>query len=83
MYREGDDVGHYSNRPAQREFRAATSAERLIYRRWIRGMIAFYCALLLVSGVVAFMSANGSRTEVRNPPGSQVDNRATASSRPN
>lgn len=68
MYGEGDDAGNCSNGLTSRRFRAATSEERAIYRRWIRAMIVFYCALLLVSGVVVFVSANGGRTQV----GSQV-----------
>ena len=84
MYGEGDDVGHCSNGLTQREFRAATREERLIYRTWIRGLIVFYCVLLLVSGVVAFMSTNGSRTQEANDlPNSQVDHQTIASSRPN
>jgi hypothetical protein len=82
MYGEGDDAGHCSNGLTPSDFRAATSEDRLIYRRWIGGMIVFYCALLLVSGVVAFTNT-GSRTQVSKLPDSQVNNQAIASSRPN
>jgi hypothetical protein len=82
MYGEGDDPGHRSYGLTSRDFRTATTKDRLIYRRWIGGMIVFYCVLLLVSGVVAFTNT-GSRTQVSKVPGSQVNNQAIASSRPN
>lgn len=79
MYGEGDDVGHCSNGLTQSEFRAATSEERVIYRRWIRGMVVFYCALLLVSGLVAFLVPGGGGSQVADRPSQQT----IASSRAN
>jgi len=52
MLRHGDDAGHFRNGSAQ-DFRAETAEDRATYRKWVFGILVFYCALLLVSGVVA------------------------------
>jgi hypothetical protein len=52
----GDDAGHCSNGLSARNYRGATAEERAIYRKWIRGMIAFYSTLVLTFGVVAIVS---------------------------
>lgn len=78
MYGEGDDAGSCTNGLTPREFRAATSEDQTIYRRWVGSLVVFYCALLLVSGAVAFAVSGGSRTEI-----SSQANQTIASSRPN
>jgi hypothetical protein len=47
----GDDADHCSNGLTARKYREATPEERATYRKWKRGAIALYCALLLISGV--------------------------------
>jgi hypothetical protein len=51
MFAEGDDAGRCSNGLTAQKFREATTEERAAYRKWLRGIIAFYCVLLLVAGV--------------------------------
>lgn len=53
MLGDGKGGGHGSNRLAAHRFREATAEERATYRKWLRGTIVFYGALLLASGVVA------------------------------
>jgi hypothetical protein len=53
MPEHGDDAGHYRNGLSTRNYRGASAEDRAIYRKWILGMVVFYSALLLVSGVVA------------------------------
>jgi hypothetical protein len=55
MPEHGDDAGHGRNGLSTRNYREASPEDRAIYRKWIRGMVVFYCALLLVSGVVAIV----------------------------
>jgi hypothetical protein len=45
----GDDAGHCSNGLTGRKYREATPEELATYRKWKRGAIAFYCALLLIA----------------------------------
>jgi hypothetical protein len=51
----GDDAGHCSNGLSAQNYRAASAEDRAIYRKWIRRMVVFYCAVL-ISGVVAIAS---------------------------
>lgn len=60
MSEHGDDAGHCSNGLTAQRFRDATAEERKMYRKWIRGMIAFYCALLLIVGALASMNYSSS-----------------------
>jgi hypothetical protein len=53
MLRDGDDAGHCSNGLSAQNYRGATPEDRSTYRRWIFGMVVFYGALLVISGVVA------------------------------
>ena len=76
---EGDDCAHCSNGLTASKFRESTGDDRATFRKWIRGMLIAYCALLLVSGVVMFVSSSGDRTQVSNLP----SNTALASPRPN
>ena len=41
----------------------ATSEERATYRRWIRGIIFFYCGLLFVAGVAVVNYSGTGRTD--------------------
>jgi hypothetical protein len=52
----GDDAGHCSNGLSAQTYRGATAEERAIYRKWMRGTIAFYSTLVLIFGVVAILS---------------------------
>jgi hypothetical protein len=53
MLEQGDDAGHCSNGLSAENYREATPEDRATYRKWILGMVVFYCTLLLISGVVA------------------------------
>jgi hypothetical protein len=63
MFIDGDDAGHCSNGLTARRFRDATSEERATYRRWIRGIIFFYCGLLFVAGVAVVNYSGTGRTD--------------------
>jgi hypothetical protein len=60
MPEHGDDAAHCSNGLSSRNYRQATPEERATYRKWILGMVVFYCTLLLISGVVAFVVDSGA-----------------------
>jgi len=67
MVADGDDVAHCSNGLTAKKFREATAEERSIYRRWLRGTVAFYALLFLMSGVAAVVSySSASRTQLSN-----------------
>jgi hypothetical protein len=51
MFGDGDDAGHCSSWLTAQKFRDSTTEERATYRSWMRGMVALYCALLLISGI--------------------------------
>jgi len=72
MFGEGEDAGHCSNGLTAHKFREATGEEQRIYRRWLRGMVAFYCMLLLACFGVAIVSSNLSRTQVSDLPAERV-----------
>jgi hypothetical protein len=55
MLGHGDDAGHCSNGLSARNYRGATPEDRATYRQWIFGMVVFYGALLVISGVVAIV----------------------------
>ena len=59
MREHGDNVGHCRNGLSTQNYRGASPEDRAIYRKWIRGMFVFYSTLLLISGVVAFVSYSG------------------------
>jgi hypothetical protein len=64
MFFDGDDSGHCANGLTAQKFREASSDERATYRRWIRGIILFYCGLLFVSGVAIVTYSGTGRTQV-------------------
>jgi len=66
MFPDGDDAGHCSNGLTAQRFRDATPEERVTYRKWLRGIIFFYCALLFVSGVTMVAYFGGGRTQFSN-----------------
>ena len=55
MPEHGDDAGHCRNGLSTQNYRGASPQDRAIYRKWILGLVVFYSALLLVSGVVAIV----------------------------
>jgi hypothetical protein len=55
MPEHGEDAGHCPNGLSAHNYRGASAEDRAIYRKWILGMVVFYSALLLVSGVVAIV----------------------------
>jgi hypothetical protein len=61
MSTTGDDAGHCSNGLTAQKFREATPDERAVYRKWLRGIIFVYGALLLMSGVAAVASYSVAR----------------------
>lgn len=64
MSMDGDDAGHCSNGLTARKFREATSEERATYRRWIRGIVFFYCGLLFIAGVAVVNYSGTGRTDL-------------------
>ena len=64
MFIDGDDAGHCSNGLTASKFREATSEERATYRRWIRGIVFFYCGLLFIAGVAVVNYSGTGRTEL-------------------
>jgi hypothetical protein len=66
MFGDGDDAGHCSNGLTAQKYREATAEERVTYRKWIRGMVAFYCASLLVAGFAMASYSNAGLTQLSN-----------------
>ena len=64
MLSNGDDAGHCSNGLTAQKFREASPEERIIYRKWLRGTIFFYCALLFISGVIMATYSGTGRTQL-------------------
>ena len=64
MSMDGDDAGRCSNGLTAWKFRDATSEERATYRRWIRGIIFFYCGLLFIAGVAVVNYSGTGRTDL-------------------
>ena len=75
---EGDDCAHCSNGLTASKFRESTGEDRATFRKWIRGMVVVYCALLLVWGAVVLINSGSDKTQVSNLPSTT----ALASSRP-
>jgi hypothetical protein len=67
MLSDGADVGRRSNGRIARKLREATAEERASYRKWMRGVIAFYSVALLVSAVILFVGySSGGLTQLTN-----------------
>ncbi|WP_024511368.1 hypothetical protein [Bradyrhizobium sp. ARR65] len=62
MLGEGDDAGHCSSAFNLKKIAEATSEERATYRKWLRGVVAFYCMLLLAVCAIAFATSNTGPT---------------------
>jgi hypothetical protein len=60
MPQDSDAAAHCSNGSTARRYREATEEERATYRRWMRGTVAFYCVLALVTGLLAAMNYSGA-----------------------
>jgi hypothetical protein len=56
MQTNGDDGGRY-------RFRQETEEERATYRRWLRGIIFFYCGLMFIAGVAVATYSDRSRPD--------------------
>src|SRR5215469_7130569 len=78
MLTDGDDAGRCSNGLTAQKFRDATPEERTIYRKWLRGMVLFYCTLLFLSGVAMVSYFGGGRTELTNLSAPQLASSARA-----
>jgi hypothetical protein len=68
MFRDGDgdDAGHCSNGLTAQIYREASTEERVTYRKWMRGIVAFYCVLLLVAGFAIAGYSNSGLTQLSN-----------------
>ena len=60
MLEDGNAPAHYSNGLTTRRYREATEEERATYRKWMRGITAFYCVLALATGLVAALNYSGA-----------------------
>ena len=60
MLEGGDEAGHYSHGLTAKPYREATEEERATYRKWMRGIIAFYSVLALAIGLLAAVSYSGA-----------------------
>jgi hypothetical protein len=79
MYGDGDDAAHCANGLTAEKFRGASFEERAIYRRWIRGVAAFYGVLVLASSLLVVVGYSGSsHTQLTNlsAPSSTASRRA-------
>jgi hypothetical protein len=65
MLEHRDDAGHCSNGLSTKDYRGATSEDRSLYCSWVVGMVGFYSALLLLSGVVAIVVDANSTGQTR------------------
>jgi len=52
----GDDASRCSNGLTAQKFREATAEERIVYRRWLRGVVALYGVLFLLAGILTAVS---------------------------
>ena len=56
MQTNGEDATRY-------RFRQETEEERAVYRRWLRGIIFFYCGLVFIAGVAVATYSDRSHTD--------------------
>lgn len=62
MQTNNEDVARYKT--DRDRFRPETEEERATYRRWLRGIIFFYCGLVFIAGIaVATYSDRGHRDQ--------------------
>jgi heme A synthase len=60
VFGDGDSFTHYSNASTEKRYREETEEERATYRRWIRGIVVFYCVLALVTGLLVAVNYSGA-----------------------
>ena len=60
MLQDGNAPADYSNGLTTRRYREATEEERATYRKWMRGIIVFYCVLALATGLIAALNYSGA-----------------------
>lgn len=51
------------HRSVDAQFRQETQEERATYRRWLRGIIFFYCGLVFIAGVAVATYSDRNHTE--------------------
>jgi hypothetical protein len=56
MDHHANNVGRCSNGLTARKLRAATPTERVIYRKWLRGVVVFYVSLAIAAGLFAVVN---------------------------
>ena len=56
MLQDGNAPADYSNGLTTRRYRE----ERATYRKWMRGIIVFYCVLALATGLIAALNYSGA-----------------------
>ena len=66
MFSDGNDAGCCSNVLTARKFRERTPEDRVTYRRWARGIVLFYSALLLLSGIAIATYSGTGRSQSSN-----------------
>jgi hypothetical protein len=66
MTPHSEDAAHCSNGLTAQKFREATDEERAAYRRWLRGIVFFYCGLLFISGVAVVTYSDTGHTQLSN-----------------
>ncbi len=66
MLGDGDNAGHCSNGLTAQKYRETATEERATYRAWMRGIVAFYCALLLVAGLAIAGYSKAGLTQLTN-----------------
>jgi hypothetical protein len=60
MFGERDSAAQYSHGSTAKRYREETEEERATYRRWMRGIVAFYCVLVLVIGLHVAVKYSGA-----------------------
>src|SRR5262249_14435685 len=65
MFEDGDSAAHYTNGSIAKRYREETEEGRATDRRWMRCIVAFYCVVALVTGVlVAVNYSDTSSTQL-------------------
>ena len=62
----GDDADQCSNVSTAQKYREPTTEERATYRSWMRGIVVFYCAVLLVVGIAIAGYSKTGLTQLTN-----------------
>jgi hypothetical protein len=72
MTPHSEDAAHCSNGLTAQKFRGSTKEEQAAYRRWLRGIIFFYCGLLFISGVAVVTYSGTGHTQLSNLSAQQI-----------